>query len=1099
MHVNELNLKAKEYYEDNKDRLKDSMKIFQEFRNLYPFHEHPEKIDLLEPDDIYNPGNESFLYYIEHGLPDFGRLKVGGDEYSRNAKNNISKFKKLLKIAVDDSLSIVEKVDAPWDNIKRFGGDRMVAKKIIFCYNPEKILPIYKTEHLEYYAAQIDKDFRNKPNKFHKSYDEFSSGQKFEYLNNILLQFKNETVKSEMDNTMFMHFLYDMDPMSKIYNHEIKNSPSEIKIRYFIEKTLKNHDSEKQEDLGEIRYLFEKGIPMYLEDIANDSIEGNIRQYRAEGIPGTRQMYSPDEFGYMPQIYFFDEKAKQNRFSEYNFYIIYILREDRKGIYLSLNHAQDYMKEVLKEKDEWESWFKDKKLENSLKDRVNQIRSQLGKINGFSEVMDLNPQHASSGSIFEAASIYSKYYTLENLPSEEELISDFKDMLSLYRSLVIKNKGLTVIEDPNEIEKAQEIFENRFRELVDETEFEKLKRDKFRFSKLGIWASFKNPNFFHNKNPNYFYNPFGIGEPAKTTINDAVVEINFSLTPNRQISAAFAKDSSNNIHLLHRGRLGGKFVGKPILEENYNGEWVEAQDGDRKGKFILIGGLNESNFPEKVKDFVLEVYRIKNGGIVKDLNFLDYLNENGFYFEPKLIENFLLSLKVKPFLILTGNSGTGKTKIAQLFAQYLNPSSKVSNEEYVEIGSINRSLTSYSRKNNGGWRFKPNELNNLDQNQFSGLAENSEDLILELRLNNESKSGKGYIKKEKQSYSEDVQFYLYYHENSPFYNAINQIDKDNVDIYLLQKRKLIKENKKYEIVPVGANWTENRHIIGFYNVITKEFQKTKSLKLIMQAEGHQKAPFFLILDEMNLSHVERYFSDFLSAMESKESIELHQNEDIEEDVPQKIKFSENLMVIGTVNVDETTYMFSPKVLDRANTIEFSTPSVSDYMNEEMALNKLKGNINYLENPLSDIKIQAPFNPELNIRNASISEIKKLCGNITTSEGVFWNIMRDQIEEFQNILKKAGFDFGFRVINEIMRFMYVSWVYEGKQSNWDNWNRYFDAQIKQKMLPRIHGSQRTLEDVLDNLILQCNNYPTSKKKLEEMKEVLYKQRYVSFTN
>ena len=64
--------------------------------------------------------------------------------------------------------------------------------------------------------------------------------------------------------------------------------------------------------------------------------------------------------------------------------------------------------------------------------------------------------------------------------------------------------------------------------------------------------------------------------------------------------------------------------------------------------------------------------------------FFNYLIESGYFFDKNLVENFLLALKVKPFVILTGNSGTGKTKIVQLFAQYLNRISADVSSKYIE-------------------------------------------------------------------------------------------------------------------------------------------------------------------------------------------------------------------------------------------------------------------------------------------------------------------------------------------------------------------------------------------------------------------------------
>ena len=201
-------------------------------------------------------------------------------------------------------------------------------------------------------------------------------------------------------------------------------------------------------------------------------------------------------------------------------------------------------------------------------------------------------------------------------------------------------------------------------------------------------------------------------------------------------------------------------------------------------------------------------------------------------------------------------------------------------------------------------------------------------------------------------------------------------------------------------------------------------------------------------------------------------------------------------MVGTVNVDETTYMFSPKVLDRANTLEFETYSARNYMKNISQFEPLKGDIEYLENPLQDLEI----------RNYDINKLGQNLGDIQTLEGYsLWEVLADELETFQKTLKKAGFDFGFRVINEILRFMYVAWKYEKKPVKWSNWERYFDAQIKQKMLPKLHGSERVLGEVIRELSKLCLDnqdqvrFPNSYRKLEEMEKVLFEQRYVSFIN
>jgi len=209
----EFENKIKEFEKNTKWRKKNEKgwENHSKFIKLFPFHEKPDLIDNLTPDKIFNPkkGREDYFFlWIEVRTRDIGHLRIGSAYVFWNARKEIEKFKNLLKIAVS-SAPLSEKIDASWEDIKGFGLDKQVAKKIIFCYSP-KILPIFKTDDLEHFADILDLDYRQEAfNTYGKDYDILSLGQKFELFNNIILNFKSKNkILNKWDNAFFSRFLY---------------------------------------------------------------------------------------------------------------------------------------------------------------------------------------------------------------------------------------------------------------------------------------------------------------------------------------------------------------------------------------------------------------------------------------------------------------------------------------------------------------------------------------------------------------------------------------------------------------------------------------------------------------------------------------------------------------------------------------------------------------------------------------------------------------------------------------------------------------------------------------------------------------------------
>lgn len=286
---------------------------------------------------------------------------------------------------------------------------------------------------------------------------------------------------------------------------------------------------------------------------------------------------------------------------------------------------------------------------------------------------------------------------------------------------------------------------------------------------------------------------------------------------------------------------------------------------------------------------------------------------------------------------------------------------------------------------------------------------------------------------------------------------------------------------QYKIVPVGADWINREPLLGYPNGLKDTEYVTPDngvLQLIIDAakEENQEKPYFLLLDEMNLSHVERYFADFLSIMESNDSIKLYTGSERTStngvEIPQNIFWPKNLFIVGTVNIDETTYMFSPKVLDRANVIEFrlDDKDLSDFLSNPKKVD------------LSELITQG---------TSMASSFLALAQATDTAPNENLNAT---LVQFFKELKTIGAEFGYRSAFEIhLLFAQLSQIDANLTID-----EKIDFAVMQKLLPKLHGSRSKIVTSLEALMKLClvdtTNFNSSK--LDEIEESNIKYK-VSF--
>lgn len=313
----------------------------------------------------------------------------------------------------------------------------------------------------------------------------------------------------------------------------------------------------------------------------------------------------------------------------------------------------------------------------------------------------------------------------------------------------------------------------------------------------------------------------------------------------------------------------------------------------------------------------------------------------------------------------------------------------------------------------------------------------------------------------------------------------------------------------YCMVEVKPNWHDSTELLGYWSNINKRYTFTKFVKFLVKAKMFPEVPFFVCLDEMNLAPVEQYFAEFLSVLETRRLIENDKGEDEvvsgvlvdkeyfatlgtlsstsgtlgtlktdrdiyfklfdiqDKDEMEKVEndsdslltggltLPENVFIVGTVNMDDTTHQFSRKVIDRAMTIEMNGGALADIF-------KNNSDLTYADEPMTM--------DDMKSRYITASEVLEKCYAVVNNQEISDYIqgkgeegLPQRLEEINKVLRGTPFTVSYRVMNELTIYLAVlldKAVEDGTEVTTDNFKPYVEEAIDKillmKILPRVEG-------------------------------------------
>jgi len=403
---------------------------------------------------------------------------------------------------------------------------------------------------------------------------------------------------------------------------------------------------------------------------------------------------------------------------------------------------------------------------------------------------------------------------------------------------------------------------------------------------------------------------------------------------------------------------------------------------------------------------------------------------------------FFTALQTKGFVVLSGPSGTGKSRLALEFAALLPreensarlfaPPKSGALSRLVLPLALAREVETLSRP------FRPGEKREITLD-CDGTA-------LGATLGREGQNLVVRVKGAARACLHTL--------DGPLEGEI-ELDEARLILRLLPSSQTGRE-ANHLFLSVRADWRDSSALLGHFNPILNRFEWTPLLRFLLRAQSAWKAgsraPFFVVLDEMNLGRTEAYFADFLSVLESGRDALGQTREPLRlgfdpratgELPPAELYLPPNLFWIGTLNDDETAHPLAPKVLDRAWPLESPPVNFASYQPQSQS-----------EAGQNDGQILA----DLLYRDGQFGGFDKALVAQELAREPRW---RHDLRQLNDALSEWERGFGFRAFDEIVAFVALSRA----NGMFDAPRDAFDCAVAAKIAPRLRGSGASVEGAL----------------------------------